>query len=258
MAEPPIDQASSHESEGHTHAPPIQSFSYLERMVTKPTWKEILLDLIASDSVDPWNIDLVVLSDAFLKRIKEMEKMDFVVPANVILAAAILLKYKSNYLKFLNYQSELPEFMPEAEASGAGVEQLPLLTLSSRIPPKRQITAEDLLGEMERMIKYDTGERVSVPRGSIVEIVDLELPEHDIEHDLSDVLERIRAGTDSEGWSLFSRLTEGYDLRRTVYTLLCLLHLAQNESVDLHQDEIFGELFVRMLKPQLAESAANP
>src|SRR5271157_3956222 len=135
MAEPPIDPVASNDQ--HPRSPPIQSFSYLERMVTKPTWKEILLDLIASDSVDPWNIDLVVLSDAFLKRVKDMEKMDFVVPANVILAAAILLKYKSNYLKFLNYQSELPEFIPEADGAGDGAEQLPVLTLSSRIPPKR-------------------------------------------------------------------------------------------------------------------------
>ncbi|MDD5340083.1 MAG: hypothetical protein PHV13_02430 [Candidatus ainarchaeum sp.] len=246
MDEPPIDQASSHGREGRAHAPPIQSFSYLERMVAKPTWKEILLDLIASDAVDPWNIDLTVLSDAFLKRIKEMEKMDFVVPANVILAAAILLKYKSNYLKFLNYQSELPEFIPEADAAGVGVEQLPVLTLSSRIPPKRQITIDDLLGEMERMIKYDATERVSVPRGSITEVVDLELPEHDIEHDMADVLDRVRAGSDSEGWSLFSRLTDGCDLRKTVYTLLCLLHLMQNESVVLRQDVIFGELFIKM------------
>jgi segregation and condensation protein A len=215
-------------------------------MVTKPTWKEILLELITSDSIDPWNIDLVVLSDAFLKRIKEMEKMDFVVPANVILAAAILLKYKSNYLKFLSYQSELPEFLPEAEAAGTGIEQLPVLTLSSRIPPKRQITIDELLGEMERIIKYDTTERVSVPRGSIVDVVDLELPERDIEQDMNDVLERVRANTDNEGWSLFSRITEGYDLRKVVYTLVCLLHLMQNESVDLRQDKIFDELFIKM------------
>jgi len=244
MAEPPIDPVASHDQ--HSRTPPIQSFSYLERMVTKPTWKEILLDLIASDAVDPWNIDLVVLSDAFLKRIKEMEKLDFVVPANVILAAAILLKYKSNYLKFLNYQSELTDFAPEVDGAGDGSEPLPVLTLSSRIPPKRQITIDDLLGEMERMIKYDTTERVSVPRGSIVEMVDLELPERDIEQDMAGVLDRVRAGADSEGWSLFSRLTDGYDLRKTVYTLLCLLHLVQNESVDLRQDVFFGELFIRL------------
>lgn len=252
MAEPPKD-APSHSGK---HVPSLQSFSYLERMVAKPTWKELLLDLVASNSIDPWNIDLVQLSDAFMKRIREMEKMDFVVPANVILAAAIMLKYKSNYLKFLSYQSELPEFAPEADAAGMGAEQLPVLTLSSRIPPKRQITIDDLLGEMERIIKYDDMERVAVPRGAITEIVDLELAEHNIEQDMSDVLGRVRAGTDAEGWSLFSRLTEGYDLRRTVYTLLCLLHLTQDRAVDLRQDEIFGELFIRLLDTAPASTQA--
>lgn len=240
MAEPPTDAP----ADSGRRAPQLQSFSYLERMVAKPTWKEMLLDLVASNSIDPWNIDLVHLSDAFMKRIREMEKMDFVVPANVILAAAIMLKYKSNYLKFLNYQSELPEFIPEPEAAGA--EPLPQLMLSARIPPKRQITLDDLLGEMERIIKYDEGERVHVPRGAITETVDLELPEHDIEEDMAGVLQRVRESTDSEGWSLFSRITAGYDLRKTVYTLLCLLHLTQNEAVSLRQDEIFGELFIRL------------
>jgi segregation and condensation protein A len=241
MAEPPTDAP----ADSVRRVPQLQSVSYLERMVSKPTWKELLLDLVASNSIDPWNIDLVQLSDAFMKRVKDMEKMDFVVPANVILAAAIMLKYKSNYLKFLKYQTELPEFIPEPEAAGA--EALPQLMLSARIPPKRQITLDDLLGEMERIIKYDDAERVRVPRGAITETVDLELPERDIGQDMAGVLQRVRDGSDGEGWSLFSRLTEGYDLRKTVYTLLCLLHLMQDEAVDLRQDEIFGELFIRFL-----------
>lgn len=237
--------ANSPDSLSLTHLE-IQSFSYLERMVSKPTWKEILLDLISSNRIDPWNIDLVQLADAFLKRVKDMERMDFTVQANVILVAAILLKYKSNYLKFLNYQSELTEFIPERDVEPVQ-EDLPILTLSSRIPPKRQITLDELLVEMERIIKYDTIEKVKLPRGSIVEMMDLELPERDIEHDMSEVLEKIKQNSDSEGWSLFSRLTQGSDLRKTVHTLLCLLYLVQRESIDLKQDEIFGEVFIKLI-----------
>lgn len=222
-----------------------QSFSYLENMVSKPTWKDILLDLISSESIDPWNIDLVRLADDFLKRVKAMEKADFIIHANVILAAAILLKYKSNYLRFLNYQSELPDFPPE-DIPGEG-EDIPQLTLSSRIPPKRQFTLDEILVEMERIIKYDTGDRVKVPRGAITEVVDLELPEHDIEHDLEDVLQKIRGSTDNEGWSLFSRLTPDGDIQKTVYNLLCVLYLVQREAVDIRQDKMFGEIFIRLL-----------
>lgn len=220
----------------------MQSFTQLESMVSKPTWKDILLELIASNRLDPWNIDLVSLSDAFIRKVREMERMDFVVQANVILAASILLKYKSNYLKMLSFQSELPEFIPE-EAADPGVDEIPQLELSSRIPPKRQITLDELIVEMESILKYDQ-ERVHIPRGSITETLDLELPDRDIEADMDWLMGRVRENTDSEGWSCFSKLTGGMEMRDTVYTLVCVLHLVQAGLLDIRQDIMFGEVFI--------------
>lgn len=175
----------------------LQSFYHLESMVSKPTWKDILLELMASNSIDPWDIDLISLSDAFIRKVREMEKMDFVIEANIILAASILLKYKSNYLKMLSYQSDLQEFMQETPPASLEGEAIPELTLSSRIPPRRQITLEDLMGEMERIIKYDAEDRPHIPRGAITEVIDLELAGHDIDHDLAHVMELVRQNSDS-------------------------------------------------------------
>jgi segregation and condensation protein A len=224
----------------------LQSFSQLEHMVSTPTWKDILLDLIASHRVDPWNVDILQLSDAFIKRVREMESFDFVLEANVILAAAILLKYKSNYLSMLNYQSGLQEFIPEGVVADAG-EELPELTLSSRIPPRRQITLNELVSEMERIIKYENVERSHAHRGVITETLDLELQQGDVERDMQQLLGRIKDNTDSEGWSIFSRLVDGCEPRGVVYSLVCLLHLVQMESVDIRQDELFGEIFIKLL-----------
>ncbi len=225
----------------------LTSFTHFENMVSKPTWKDILLELISSNRIDPWNIDLVDLADAFISKVREMESMDFVIQANVILAASILLKYKSDYLKFLNYQSELTEF-PADEDVAAAPEEIPQLTLSSRIPPRRQVTAEELINEMEQIIKYEDVERVRIPRGAIIETVDLELREHDIENDMVRVLDRIRQHTDREGWSLFSAVTKGQDIQEKVYTLMCILYLVQGGQLDIRQDKIFGEIFVHLPK----------
>ncbi len=230
----------------------LQSFSHLESMVSKPTWKDILLELISSHSLDPWNIDLVQLSDAFIKKVREMEKMDFVLQANVILAASILLKYKSDYLRFLSYQSEIPEFAADGEPAALPGEEYPQLALSSRIPPKRQVTLEELIGEMERIIKYDETERVHIPRGAIVETMDMELPDRDIEADMARILGRVRENTDGTGWSLFSRLTGGMEMRDTVYTLVCVLHLVQSGALDIRQDKMFGEVFIYLMSREKA------
>jgi len=223
----------------------LHSFAHFESMVAKPTWKDILLDLISSNRVDPWNVDLLDLSDAFIAKVREMDEMDFIIQANVILAASILLKYKSDYLKFLSYQSELAEF-PAAEESDP-IPEIPQLELSSRIPPRRQITAEELINEMERVIKYENIERVRIPKGSIVDTVDLQLSEHDLENDLAKVIDLIEQHTDSEGWSLFSKITEGNDSAKRVYNLLCLLYLVQEEKINIKQDKMYGEIFINLI-----------
>jgi segregation and condensation protein A len=226
----------------------FQSFSHFESMVSKPTWKDILLDLISSNSIDPWNIDITALADAFIKRVREMEHMDFVLQANVILAASILLKHKSECLKALSYQSDLSQFEQPEEIVPLNPEELPVLTLSSRIPPKRQITMDELITEMEKVIHYDTTERVHIPRGAITETIDLDLGERDIEKDMAQMMTLVRENTDQEGWALFSRLVHGRDIQETVYTLLCLLHLVCDGELDIRQDKMFGEIFIHLNK----------
>jgi segregation and condensation protein A len=226
----------------------IHSTQYFESMVSKPTWKDVLLEAISSNSIDPWNIDILDLSDAFIKKVREMENMDFVVQANVILAASILLKYKSNYLKMLSFQSEITEFTPEGEPlDHAMISEIPNLTLSSRIPPKRQVTLEELMGEMERIIKYDEVERIHIPRGAIIETVDMVLSERDIEKDMELLLTDIKSNTDSEGWSLFSKVTRNTTPNQLIYSLICLLHLVQMRKIDLRQDELYGEVFIYLI-----------
>ncbi len=225
-------------------------FSYLEDMVRKPTWKEVLLDLIASNRIDPWNIDIVTLADAFLKKVKEMEKVDFFMHANVILAASILLRYKSEYLRSLSVQSDMTDFIPEADAFPEGPEEIPILTLSARIPPRRPVTLEELMQEMEKIIKYDDPDRmlVKVPRGGISEIVDFEVSEHDVDKDIVVLKTQLDMLRDPDGWSLFSRLTAEQNTQALVYTLLCLLHMAQMNKIDLRQDEMFGEIFIKTIE----------
>ena len=69
-------------------------------IVAKPSWKQVLIELVMTERLDPWNIDIVVVADSFFNYVKKMEKFDFHIPANIILASAILLKYKSNAIRF--------------------------------------------------------------------------------------------------------------------------------------------------------------
>jgi segregation and condensation protein A len=228
---------------------PMASQFDIHSMVEKPTWKQMLMELIDQNKIDPWDVDIALIADAFMKKVREMKKLDLGVQANIILAAAILLKYKSEYLRYLiaEEQTALTEFPMEEHELRGDTEDIPQLTLVSRIPPKRQITLDELVGEMEKVIKYENADRERIPRGSISETIDFVISEEDIEKKMDEILERIRNNTDESGWSLFSRILENSNSIEIIYTLISILHLVQAGKINIKQDKMFGEIFIFLL-----------
>lgn len=221
--------------------------SYFERMVVKPTWKEILLELIAQNKIDPWDVDIVKLADEFLKRVKELKTLDLGLHANVILAAAILLKYKSDYLKYFTAPPAIADIGDAPDAI-----DIPLLdaelSLVERLPPKRQITMDELMAEMERVIKYESGEIKKIPKGAITKTIEIFIDASDIEKLKEEMLARIRENTDESGFATFSSLLKEKTRIETVQVLLSLLHLAQDEKISFYQEKLFDEILIAIIE----------
>ncbi len=225
-----------------THA----DMSYLERIVVKPTWKQILLELVDRNRIDPWDVDIVRLSDEFMAKVREMQKLDLSLHANVILASAILLKYKSDYLKA--FTAPPITMMPEEPVEQAmRFSEIPELSMVARIPPRRQVTVSELMAEMEKVIRYESDEIKRAPRGSITEIVDLNIQEDDIEKRMEEIMSRIKTNVDETGFATFSSVLKEKTSMEIVYTLLSILHLAQNQVIDIRQEKLFGEILICML-----------
>ena len=72
----------------------------LEIVVEKDeiTWKDIIYDLVKSDQMDPWDIDISKLTKLFIDKLNNLKKFNFKVSGKAVLAAALLLKIKSNRL----------------------------------------------------------------------------------------------------------------------------------------------------------------
>ena len=61
-------------------------------------WQEIVYDLINTEQLDPWNINIIILSNKYLERIQELEEDNFFISSKVLLAAALFLRIKSEIL----------------------------------------------------------------------------------------------------------------------------------------------------------------
>jgi segregation and condensation protein A len=225
----------------------------LEKIVALPTWREMLLDLVATKKLDPWNIDIVEIATGYLEKIKKLEMLDLRVPANLILAAAILLRFKSSALRFDEQEQVVEEQTYVEEDAEPSV--IPVLELQARIPPTRMVTLDELLTAMEKVFDDQKKREEKAQRTEIPTVINIQMPEFDIEERMETVYRKILMEKDGEGLATFSSLLDERTPVEMIATLLPLLHLVQDRRVGVFQEKTFGEIFIRVREQEAAAKA---
>ncbi len=218
----------------------------LLEVVVQPTWREFLMDLVESEEMDPWSIDIIQVADKCLERVRRLESMDLHLPANVILACSLLLRFKAEALQ---WKPEEPEDFTDAEAPMLIQEDIPELVVKPNLPRPRHVTLDELMSAVESVMKE--GRRVQRIISAPVAL-NVELPQKTMGQRIGDVFEKAIALKDADNLVLFSELSEG----RTVDHLIPILHLVNSQKVDAWQDEVFGEIFVKVLTDKLGDPEA--
>jgi len=121
-------------------------------------WKEIIHDLINTEQLDPWNINIIILTDKYLEKIQQLEQTDFFVSSKVLLAAALLLRIKSEillnkYLKSIDeilfgQKQEKKYILERIELD----EEIPELVPRSPMPRFRKVTLNELIESLNKAI----------------------------------------------------------------------------------------------------------
>ncbi|MEM4662627.1 MAG: ScpA family protein [Candidatus Diapherotrites archaeon] len=208
-------------------------------IIEQPTWKTILLDLVKREKMDVWAIDLVELSQKYLQRIQEMKEKSLRIPANAMLACAILLKLKSQTIKL---PTEEPESEPLPE-----IGELPELKPISRIK-ERSITLDELLAEIDAVIEKTKTKSIATERKELIAIDVPTMLKQDLGKKIEEVYRRIVEYADEHGLTLFSQIVEKCNLLEVVTTFICLLFLASDGKINLWQETFFGEIFIAITK----------
>ena len=101
--------------------------------------------------IDPWNVDIIDVTDRFLRKIEEREKIDIRVSARTLLYASILLRMKSDIL--VNVAPPEDEFQDEPPDFGdIEAEDFPILEPRLRHTGSRPVTLQELIDELQRAV----------------------------------------------------------------------------------------------------------
>lgn len=214
-----------------------------EKILEEPI--EILVNLARNGDIDPWNIDIVEITDKFLRHVEELEKTDLRVSGRTLLYAAILLRMKSNALVEVEEPQDFLEESDNFEISDYPVPSLPLRRAS-----RRPVTLEELLDELKKAEAVE-GRRLErqrnkkeVHRTTIKEVLSI-AHEEDIESRVIKMRNVLTGIFEQQNIIRFSELAVSLDRPGIIMAYLALLFLATKKEIWLEQEELFGELFIR-------------
>jgi len=224
------------------------------------TWQTILYELIKSEKMDPWDIDVTLLTKKYLEMVQKLKELNFRISGKILLAAAILLRIKSDRLlgkdldAFDSLFAEPQEdelFFDDMELEPRKLTEEEKLQLIPRVPQprKRKVSIYDLVNALEQALEVKR-RRVfnSIPEYNI------EVPERkrDIGEIIRDLYTRIKDffKMNSSKRLTFSTLVPSQKKEDKIFTFIPLLHLTNQRKIDLNQKEHFGEIEVLLRTKQ--------
>jgi segregation and condensation protein A len=123
------------------------------------SWQTIIYDLIKTEQLDPWDIDLTILADKYVNTIQQLEDADFFISSKVLLACSLLLRLKSeilinSYIQDLNnaLYGRRDEKRYELERIEIDENELPILSPRTPIPRHKKVTLKELMAALNKAI----------------------------------------------------------------------------------------------------------
>ncbi len=212
---------------------------------------DLLMDLVISEEMDPWDIDIAKIANGFLKRVKEMEKVNLRLSGRTLYAASILLRMKSECLMPLEEEEEgLGDFMDtySYDEGGEGVDSHgggAVLSVPAMRRVERKATLFELIEALQRALSEEMI-RKNFPREVRRRKLVIQVDEEGMEERMEGLYEMIKKLAGIEGVIKFSELLSEKSSWGVVDVILPLLYLASEERIDLWQEDIFGEIFITL------------
>jgi segregation and condensation protein A len=207
-------------------------------LVQQPSWKDILLDLIHSNNMNPWDVDLSEITEKYIQKIRTMKSMDLRVPANVILASSILLKFKTLSLAMKEEQQEV-EVVETAKIE----EEIPTLIFKSNTQRTRRVTIEELVKAVEEVLN----DQLKPRQQPMPKIFNITIKTDNVNTIIKRIYDKMLVLKDNQNLLLFSQLKEESEKDNYVKNLLPLMHLMQDRKLNAWQEETFGEIIIQLL-----------
>ena len=221
------------------------------------TWQSIIYDLIKKEQIDPWDINISILANKYIEKIKELKQHSFFISGKVILASSLMLRLKSH--KFLTehisnfdnvlyppQEQDLSEILDSlSEHNELREERIPQLLLKTPQERKRQITLNELMKALESALDIDYKREVRKRNYAVLRPAELPKNVINITEVIKTIYSKIMSMFKQNEEVTFSKLLPSTKKEDKLYTFLPLIFLETEGKINLEQEVPFGEIKIK-------------
>ncbi len=228
----------------------------INKIASEP-WEETI-DYLTAD-MPAEEIDICLLAERYKEYIDEMQEYNLKVPATAIRVCSALLNMKTQAVIYGESFEEEPEDqfqdemeleeleeMEEVEDDTPNLNEAPSLNMPVKQKPKRRIHINELKDSLRDALEVK--ER-RVERQERRQEIDqqFEMDEETLEDKLNSLLGNIKnlLSRDTKEKIDFNNLVDNNDNQEKIEKFKHILHLENDEKVELIQEEFLGELKVK-------------
>lgn len=232
---------------------------------------EILVNMAKTGKIDPWNVDIVDVTDKYLTHLFQMKAQNLRLTGRTLLFAAILLRLKSNVLEGIdvnqiegiNEEEQVDEFGLEDDSwddneintnNVVSLDEVLQRRTSIRLNRSRTVNLKDLIKQLQFYEELDRKQALknaherakrrvrSYARLTPDDIVNLAHDEY-IEKSVEVLHENLKKIFETQDKVELTTLTLlGLD-KISAYIALLFLTADAEANIDVYQEEFYGELY---------------
>ncbi len=227
------------------------------------SWKDIIYGLVKSEEMNPWDIDVTLLTKKYIETLKGLQEMNFFLGGKVLLASAILVKIKSqkfveqDILEFDNYlfhqeEEENDLFEEDTEFVNRQDWDVPALAIKTPQPRKRKVSVTDLVNALERALT--TNKKKILRMNSMLKFHRPTIPikKVDIDQLIIEMITELEKHFSKKDFVIFNDLVKGEKKIDKILTLIPLLHLENEQKICMSQEKSFGEIKINQTNEKSA------
>jgi segregation and condensation protein A len=221
----------------------------LQLILQKQSWEEVLYYIVSIEHMDAWNIDLVKLTESFLRYLNKMEEVDFRIPAKIVFVAAVLLRLKADYLSIFEEEETFEEIAKTTPFADLGIDpNLIQLGLPMKRIPKRQVTLDELITALRKAL---TVRERRVERRRIWQAqLQAQITEEDITKRIDQLMKQIDdlMKKMNQDKLEFKQIVKKWSRDKIIDTFIPLLHLENDKKIKTEQEDFFKEIYISKQK----------